>query len=433
MSEETDEKSVLLCYGWFGKNRGDRSITLGMNELFSESSNNINYEIADWPFKKNSETSYDVSFGENYYKNYRDYLVRKYEDVPCRKFFYAIELVLLLCMPKTYSNIVSEEIGSQLKSIYEFDFILYNGGHLFLSNEKMSNYNILVDDILLILPGLLARRLNISYGLWAQSVGPVKNGVLFIDKLVLKGAEFIFCRESDSFEYLQKMGIKKEKINLIPDPAFMLPYEEDDHSLLDDYDINEYICLTVRRSGARRGVDIPNKVYSSYINELAEFVDRWIEQSNMSVVFVSQHGETNIADSANDSHVATILKQKINNSEEFFIVNEEITINELKHIYSNSAGLVGTRFHSLIFALQVGTPIIGISSYYTGPKISGMLKDLDLENGLFSMENLDSDTLYHQANSIFEQTQNSRVQSPSEIKSQSERRLTKAIQCAFNT
>ncbi|HDH44651.1 MAG TPA: hypothetical protein ENG66_04595 [Thermococcus sp.] len=54
-----------------------------------------------------------------------------------------------------------------------------------------------------------------------------------------------------------------------------------------------------------------------------------------------------------------------------------LTPYDLISLYASARLLIGTRFHSVIFALLSGTPVVAIS--YFGPKTFGIMKSLGLE------------------------------------------------------
>ena len=53
--------------------------------------------------------------------------------------------------------------------------------------------------------------------------------------------------------------------------------------------------------------------------------------------------------------------------------------------------MVGTRFHSVIFALNVGVPAIAIA--YGGNKSRGIMKDFGLEDFVLDMNDLEYDSI----------------------------------------
>lgn len=405
MSKKETQKSIpriLVCYGWCSPNRGDQSITIGIDKLLSKIQENVNFDYEILPASdKHSEYVKEVSFSENYFRNYLRYLERKYNHL-FKHFFWAIELFILILFPKFYSKIIEENVSKDLESIYNSDFILYNAGHLFLSAEHITSYYLLRRDVLTLLPAIMARRLNIPYGFWGQSVGPIEGKGTLIDRFILNGAEFVYCRETESMENLQAMGVDSKKIDVVPDPAFILTLNsENADNPLSKYDIGkkEYLCLTVRRSGARRGLIIPEKIIQAYLIELAKFIDLWANETDVKIVIVSQHGSHPGYSNKKlaDFYIGKKLKSLSNNPKKVKILSEDMSIDDYKNVYSNSLGLIGMRFHSLIFALQSRVPIIGLSSYFTGPKISGIFKDLGLEDYLFDVEELDYNELYEKS------------------------------------
>lgn len=392
------DKPIKICYAWISTNRGDLAIPAGLNSLAAKSG--IRDQIQFIPSSHNkAQFRDDIDLASNSLGAYISYLKTK-RNYPLSRIVSGIELGFLLIIPSLYIKFINDSAAGYLKPVMDAEFILYNAGHLILSPNHVTNADVMVKDTSIILPGLLAYRLGIPYGFWGLSVGPITGNGLIIDRILLKGAEFIHTRESESIPSLRKMGIDDEKIEVVPDPAFHFEYDPEsvDFEAVSRPVSGEYICMTVRRSGARRNVTIPDSEYEHYLDELASFVDKWYASRDEDIVFVSQHGSSAGYSDIKlvDSTVIRDLEDRTKANIQLPKVEEDLSIDELKFIYKNANGLIGTRFHSLIFAVQMGTPIIGISSKYTGPKIDGLMKDLGLNDYLFSMESLSADSLFRQ-------------------------------------
>ncbi len=128
----------------------------------------------------------------------------------------------------------------------------------------------------------------------------------------------------------------------------------------------------------------PQKRYESYVAELATFVE-YLTNEGHHVVF-SAH--TLGPSSHEDDRIA--LKDVMNRlsdatkSQTTYLEDVELDCRDLTSIYSHFDVMVGTRFHSVIFALNVEVPSVAIA--YGGNKSFGIMKDLGLDEFVFPIE-----------------------------------------------
>ena len=66
----------------------------------------------------------------------------------------------------------------------------------------------------------------------------------------------------------------------------------------------------------------------------------------------------------------------------------------LRSLYGHAALLVGMRFPSLVFALSMGTPVVGVHYSDMGPEIEGLLTDIGCDELSLKMEGLKGDKLF---------------------------------------
>ena len=93
----------------------------------------------------------------------------------------------------------------------------------------------------------------------------------------------------------------------------------------------------------------------------------------------------------NDLSAARQVYDLITHKSETAIVEKDFSPAQLLNIYEKAYVFVGTRFHSVIFALVAGTPALAISYY--GPKSKGIMKMVGLEDFVLDIGNLTFTTL----------------------------------------
>lgn len=131
----------------------------------------------------------------------------------------------------------------------------------------------------------------------------------------------------------------------------------------------------------------PAQAYKAYIESVAGLI-RYIAEKNYYPVLVTQvYGPSS---HENDRLAINDLRQIIANIEHSWIDEVENCI-ELKAIYGEMDFLVGTRFHSVIFAQEQAIPCIAIA--YGGNKGTGIMSDIGLDEYVIPIEDVNSSNL----------------------------------------
>lgn len=234
---------------------------------------------------------------------------------------------------------------------------------------------------------LLAIRYKKKIIVLPNSIGPLK-GFLprQIIRFALKRCALVTVRENVSGDCVKK------EINLntylFPDLGFYLqPSETNFNDYLKAKGIplgeKKIIGITLRPYRFPNSPD-PQKRYESYVTELAQFVE-YLVKKDLHVVFSahtlgpSSHEDDRIA----LKDVMFKLSETTKNHTTY-LEDAELDCRDLTSIYSHFDVMVGTRFHSVIFALNVEVPSVAIA--YGGNKSFGIMKDLGLDEFVFPIE-----------------------------------------------
>lgn len=246
---------------------------------------------------------------------------------------------------------------------------------------------------------LLAIRFKRTVLVFPNSIGPVKG--FFTRKLVkhiLSNCSLVTVREQVSEKYLQES--LHLKTDLYPDLGFYLKPKNDDYS---SYLINRGIPLgtkklvgiTLRPYRFPNSPD-PEQRYIDYITEIISFVTKAIN-ANYHVIFFahtlgpSSHEDDRLA-------IADVLKKLPDTLRAHYSYIEDFDLDckDIMGLYSHLDFMAGTRFHSVIFALNVNVPCVAIA--YGGNKSFGIMSDMELEEYVYPIENFKGEVLYNLLN-----------------------------------
>lgn len=94
----------------------------------------------------------------------------------------------------------------------------------------------------------------------------------------------------------------------------------------------------------------------------------------------------------NDCLALEKVLEKVKNPQNVLYINNPLwDCQDIQKVYSYYDYLIGTRFHSVIFALNMHVPCIAIA--YGGNKTFGIMEDIGIGNYVVSIENVSSDKI----------------------------------------
>ncbi|WP_339287820.1 polysaccharide pyruvyl transferase family protein [Paenibacillus sp. FSL E2-0201] len=280
---------------------------------------------------------------------------------------------------------------------------------------------------------LLAKKMGKKVLVMPNSFGPFEGHLVKgILRNSLSNCELITARETISANALSDL-LKKE-VPVYPDLGFFL--EGNDPNIAKKYllergvPLKDKICvgITLRPYRFPKSEE-PIKEYDNYINNVVEFVS-YLKMHNYHIVFIAQTlGPSNHED---DRIAIRDVLNKSSNESITFINDEDLNCRDIKAIYAEMDYLIGTRFHSVIFALSSGVPSIAIA--YGGNKGEGIMRDMNLNEYVLNIEGLNSKSLIEKFESL--KTNNNEIKSKINmylLKANKEREnLKKVISNIFN-
>ncbi len=239
---------------------------------------------------------------------------------------------------------------------------------------------------------LLARILGKKVVLLGHSIGPVRGIVRrWLVRNVLKGAYAIVVREELSRDYVEReLGAPPGKVHLCPDLAFWFagePVETVPSSLpiLPEGAARppRLLGVTVREWSfpeTRRGKELLER----YVDGMVAFMRGFLERHPDTLIVLLPHCLLDLPLSYRIAEITCSSKVRV--------VEEDLSTDGLRSLMRNLDCLVGTRIHSNILALTVGTPVVPI--IYQTHKGVGIMRMAGVpEDSFFFIQDLDPDAL----------------------------------------
>ncbi len=238
----------------------------------------------------------------------------------------------------------------------------------------------------------LALRFNSNVYVLPNSIGPLKNNLARkMVRSTLKRCKLVTLREKISLELMERLEIRSV---YSPDMGFYLkPSAKDFSEYLTRKGVPEgpKVAITVRPYRFM-GHNSPERYYEQYLISLAAFSEYLVKNGYHVTLFMQSFDNKNKHE--DDRCAMADIYRRI--GEEYkgnisYIDDTTLDCSEVEKIYSYYDYLVGTRFHSVIFALNVGVPCIAIA--YGGNKGQGIMKELGNDRYVIDIDALDKGKL----------------------------------------
>ncbi|MGC8861294.1 MAG: polysaccharide pyruvyl transferase family protein [Armatimonadota bacterium] len=248
----------------------------------------------------------------------------------------------------------------------------------------------------------LAHRLRKPVLVLPNSFGPFLGlGVKRQVKKALGSCAFVCARESVSAKALSEL--LGREVPMFPDLGYFLRAADDEIGLeicrRHRVPVGHKRCVgfTVRPyrfPGSRDAA----RLYDRYLEALAALV-KHVESLGFHPVFVTQVRGPSAHE--NDSLAICDLTKRLNGIE-YSWVDYQGTCRELKAVYGRMDYLVGTRFHSVVFAQGLGIPSMAIA--YGGNKANGIMGDMGLADYVVPIDKVTEEQLCNMFDSLIEKS-----------------------------
>lgn len=380
-------KKVSLVYTYGLKNAGDMAINLGALDLLEVT--NCKIKIFSRFNKKNHE-----------YKKSADYLKKLYNNVEILDSPFVLERdEKLLEQLKNYIKsffVLTGVIKPDrfINQLTDSDLIIFNGGNLF-RGESISDYLRL---LALMYPLRVARKFDIPYIIFPQSSSTIDKIGKMLLKNNLQNTSLLYTRENVSYYHLKKY-FPQTNIQKGIDLAFFIDIMK--HLKKIKYDISnnvgknkKRIAITLRSHTVGDLKTLCRKKIDKIISIIVKYIQK-LHNKNYEIVIVCQ--------TKKDLLISQTIYNNFSQTDSV-IMKEEYDPIKLINLYRNCNLIMGMRLHSIIMALSMNTPALGIFDKQWGNKNPGMmekfelpyfnLNEFDLKNLIIETENILEDEIY---------------------------------------
>lgn len=265
------------------------------------------------------------------------------------------------------------------KAIKESDGLISGGGSLLQDVTGLGTIPYYLGII------KLAQWLSKPTFIYAQGVGPVTRGFFhpFI-RSVMKKCKYISVRDEESAKLLSTIGIKQEKIEVVPDPVMGFVLPEPSELPLQDSPVasssKPVIGVSVRFWNEDR----------SELLSLAKGLSKLTAQREVTIKFLPFHFP------GDDEASRFVIDHMDHGADSATVIGECEHPSQMVQEVKACDLLIGMRLHSLIYAASQNIPMMGISY---DPKIDQFLARLNV-SPVGNHLTLDSEKIVSEAEAI---------------------------------
>lgn len=278
-------------------------------------------------------------------------------------------------------------------AVEDADLVVAVGGHYFFTLNN--NFRSLFRLLRLTLPLSLAAQLNKKNIIFSQSLGPYHGWLATkLMRRVLAQCS-VYVREALS-EQLVKTLAPSANVVVKPDSAFLLgAYTGQQFEA--EYS-GRYGIITLREP--MKG-DVP-AVRRRYLATMKQVAMQLIAQGDIDKLLVFPHviGPTALEDDRAISQ-AFVEMCAVPGVE---LADSSMTVERSLEFYRHARFVIGTRFHSVVFALCQGTPAVAIAYY--GPKAQGIMRYIGMADYCFDLESFQAAQLVTAVNQVIDTREN---------------------------
>ncbi|EMN7257598.1 polysaccharide pyruvyl transferase family protein [Vibrio vulnificus] len=377
---------LVITNGWSDLNSGDSAIVMSVIQRFyMEHGDNLSVTVLS-----------ELNDANEFYTDSIDKIIEVFPSIeikllpsPFKKLYSnsyldKVSEVLSFCKNIALIPFCSFSNSDYIKHIKHADVVVSKGGHFIHDRRGLHS---VIHLLKCLYPLIVARRLKVKYSLLAQSYGPFYQDSILsklnsaIVRSVLNSAEGLSVRESISIQALDALGVHKSKTYATSDYAFLM----NDINLGEsrNFDYENFFVVTLRQHDFKQ--ENGEYIYLNSIKKLC--LDIYDKYGLYPLIVPHVKGPNSFE---NDVIITKDFEGLLNQEEKniFKFEYEHMHALEFMKLYSGAKLLIGTRFHSVIFALCTSVPSFAIS--YSGYK-ANIMKQFSMDNFMMNIEDVNDD------------------------------------------
>lgn len=215
---------------------------------------------------------------------------------------------------------------------------------------------------------------------WTQSYGPFSTiAVRIFAKMDFNFQPIIFCRGHECREQVKILFPNKEVLGF-PDVAVTLPYDKlwGKQYILKHFKVKNGISSIVTISPSAVMYSRSTEK-NNHVKNIKKICNIFLKKNKIVILIPHTLRAANKTLNSCDKEVAQLILNEIN-SDNLYLVEEDLSPLELKSIISNADYHIGARYHSVVAALSSGVMTISLSWH---PKYKDLMQIYGMEKFVY--------------------------------------------------
>ncbi|WP_135557371.1 polysaccharide pyruvyl transferase family protein [Paenibacillus cymbidii] len=269
-------------------------------------------------------------------------------------------------------------------------FVIYNSGTM-INFGRLGVRNMWGYTIPNVMPLLIARALKLPYGLNSNSFDAIDWPADLIFRPLLEDARFVYCRDSDSLNYLRQCDLTNASTGYRPDSAFFFQGRDEawaERYLADNgLEEKQFLAVIVRISGNPRdiaydptGGSMPPERIASHMGKIKEVIERWIAATGMKVLLCHETRDT-----VESARTALWDQLSADTKRHCVFLDHFWSSEQACSVIRRTRVLLSMEMHSVIMSIGIGTPVVHNPFDEAGRK-KQMVRDVGLGDWLVDID-----------------------------------------------
>jgi polysaccharide pyruvyl transferase WcaK-like protein len=417
------EKHLLVTYSWSMNNIGDIGITPGLLNMIGREKEELPVKVFAWQteddpayavardylprYKKNCEVLpmpfFDSQgddaqesgawlglvsrWGKSKLESFRKGTLTSYESA------LLVEDILERFALDVFDELKREK-PEAAAAIENAGFVYYNSGTT-LNFGRLGVKNLWGYTLPLAMPLIIARKIGVPYGIGSQSFDALEWPMELLYRTLFADARFVYCRDTDSLNYLYQKGLTNKSSGYRPDSTFF--FKGFDEPWADEFmekhglENENFMCLMLRVSSRQQAFNDPTGGAVSeerkheHMRKVKILIEQWIQRTGGKVLICHETRDT--LETAPEYLLSTLDKDTLKNC---VYMDTFWTSEQAYSIFKRARLVTSMEMHSIIMTINVGTPVLHNPFDECGRK-KFMLNDLGLGKWLVDIDSC-SDT-----------------------------------------
>ena len=289
-------------------------------------------------------------------------------------------------------RLVRGDHAAMLDALRKADLFVLGGGSILRDNTTWRNFMRVTDEL------WLARLLGIPSALYSVGVGPFRTSLgRWLAARAARTCKVITVRDEASRDHLTDRGVAPDRIDIVTDPAFLLPAQKPDGAAIGE------ALGTLLQTPEKLAFIYPARLPADHamsrdraMGALARGLERVRDQLGLKLVFIPMHAHG----AHDDAAISRTLIDLMDNPVDTHVLDRVLKPEAVKYLTRLPALNICVRLHAFVFAAAEGRKALAINYE---PKVRNNARTFGVEKHVIDLDEKMDVVLAEKARHLIEQ------------------------------